>query len=114
MSVDFTRDIDAVTFCNGSFWFFKGDECVSIDGSSDKVDKGPMEIIAAGAFPALKSPGCAQFADTPDAVVAPTGGGGFWFFKGDQCVKVNGAGDEIVYGPFGITAPDAFPHLPGR
>lgn len=55
MAVDFTRNIDAVAFYNGCFWFFKGDERVKVDGDGTKLIHGPFKITNKSGFPALPS-----------------------------------------------------------
>ncbi|MGW6289860.1 hypothetical protein, partial [Streptomyces sp. NPDC055107] len=103
----FAEGIDAATKGgNGTgWWFFKGDAAVKVEGD---VTKGPMEITAADAWPMLKG---TVFAEGIDAAVKGGNDTGWWFFKGDMAVKVEGK--RITDGPMEITAADAWPMLKG-
>ncbi|MFC4565309.1 hypothetical protein ACFO4E_25930 [Nocardiopsis mangrovi] len=105
-SIGFEYGVDAsVGGGDGGWWFFKGDQTVKV--GDDSVAKGPEDISAADAFPALRG---TVFESGVDASVGG-GDGGWWFFKGGEAVKVDD--DDILKGPGPISAADAFPALRG-
>ncbi|MBT2896847.1 hypothetical protein [Streptomyces sp. McG3] len=102
----FTSGLDAVAFHDDQgFWFFKDDECVKTNGGGTEILGGGRQKITT-AFPILKN---TIFASHLDAVVFHNGG--FWFFKGDQCVKTNGGGTSTDPNQESIIEPSAFPAL---
>jgi hemopexin len=102
----FGADLDAaVSWGDGSVFFFKGDQYVRYNLSADKVDAGyPLKI--GDQWPGMAAAG---FGSGLDAAVK-WGDGNVYFFKGDNYVRYDMAADTVPEGyPRAIT--DFWPGL---
>jgi hypothetical protein len=89
------------------FWFFKGDQALKTDPTGNKREWGPAEITATECWPALTD---TPFANGP-IQAALWSGSGFWFFKGDQCVKTDPKGNTLLTKVTDIIAQGNWPAL---
>lgn len=92
---EFAQGIDAATESGPGgeygFWFFRGAKAIKLDKHGESVEIGPTRITSDEAWPAL--------AGTPlesgvDAALSSSSG--FWFFKGNQAIKTDKSGRDIV------------------
>ncbi|MEV0030156.1 hypothetical protein [Nocardia sp. NPDC050793] len=104
----FEVGVDAATESgsDGHWWFFKRDQTVK--HGMNGLEKGPMLITAAEAWPGLRG---TVFEDGVDAATQSGKSGHWWLFRGDQTVKHGNSG--IEEGPMPITAQPAWPGLKG-
>ncbi|MFJ6805689.1 hypothetical protein ACIQRK_06530 [Streptomyces anulatus] len=103
----FENGFDAVvrTGHEEGWWFFKGNQTAKVVDGSPVVN---VDITADHAWPMLKD---TVFAEKIEAACLGGHQGEWWFFNGNQTVKVKG--EEIDQGPEFITATGAWPMLKG-
>jgi hypothetical protein len=98
---DWQGAIDAVMFLHDHYWLFKGDECVRTNPQGTEK-RGPYKITDDDAWPGLAG---TEFESGVNGVLNTTveDHQGYWFFRGNRCMKLAMDGKTVDQGAGTIT-----------